>query len=186
MRRNFPFSSVRLANHALTLLAALSLLPSMVAARPPQRLSAQTFRFAKVGANARGCEVYYSLQPVDPNLLKLLGTPAVPTNSSLLTSPEDIQQRDWDFPSKVTPWSQRPKPEEISRRREELAALRPPKPRNPKALRFRTGRSGITVWSHSPNTTGTICKSGSPRSSQRSYPALASIRKKPITPWLSA
>ena len=37
--------------------------------------------------------------------LKLLGTPAVPTNSSLLTSPEYIQQRDWDFPSKVTPWS---------------------------------------------------------------------------------
>jgi len=52
---------------------------------------------------------------------KLLGTPTVPTDSNLFSSPEYIQQRDWDFPSKVTPWSQRPKPEEIARRREELA-----------------------------------------------------------------
>jgi len=38
-----------------------------------------------------------------------------------MTSPEYIQQRDWDFPSRVTPWSKRPAAEEIAHRREELA-----------------------------------------------------------------
>lgn len=69
--------------------------------------------------------MFYALQPIDANVPKLLGTPAVPSNPNLLTSPEYIQQRDWDFPSKVTPWSERPKPEEIARRREELAGTSP-------------------------------------------------------------
>jgi hypothetical protein len=88
MRRNFFFSSAVLANLAVSLLAAVSLLSIIATARPPQAAPAQTFRFAQPSASAGGCEIYYSIQPVDPNLLKLLGTPAVPTNPSLLTSPE--------------------------------------------------------------------------------------------------
>ena len=82
---------------------------------PQQSLMAQA-----PAAKQSGCEMFYALQPIDASVLKLLGTPAVPSNPNLLTSPEYIQQRDWDFPSKVTPWSERPKPEEIARRREEL------------------------------------------------------------------
>src|SRR6476660_3817836 len=104
MRRNFFFSRAVLANLAVSLLAAVSLQPIIATARPPQAAPAQTFRFAQPSASAGGCEIYYSIQPVDPNLLKLLGTPAVPTNPSLLTSPEYIQLRNWDLPSKVTPW----------------------------------------------------------------------------------
>jgi hypothetical protein len=81
--------------------------------------------FTQTSGKQSGCEMFYGLQPIDANLLKLLGTPAVPTNPNLLTSPEYIQLRDWDFPSKVTPWSARPKPEEIARRREELAGTSP-------------------------------------------------------------
>jgi hypothetical protein len=111
----------KLAKTAILPLALVTLTPNNITARPPQT-NPQTFRFAQPAANAAGsCEIYYALQPVDSTLLKLLGTPAVPTNSSLLNSPEYIQQRDWDFPSKVTPWSQRPNPEEIAQRREQLA-----------------------------------------------------------------
>jgi hypothetical protein len=111
----------KLAKTAILPLALVTLTPNNITARPPQT-KPQMFRFAQPAANAAGsCEIYYALQPVDPALLKLLGTPAVPTNSNLLTSPEYIQQRDWDFPSKVTPWSQRPKAEEIAQRREALA-----------------------------------------------------------------
>jgi hypothetical protein len=110
----------KLTKTAIVSLALITLAPNNIRARPP-RMPPQTSRFAQPAANPGGCEIYYALQPVDSNLLKLLGTPAVPTNSSLLNSPEYIQQRDWDFPSKVTPWSQRPNPEEIAQRREQLA-----------------------------------------------------------------
>jgi hypothetical protein len=76
---------------------------------------------AQSSSKPNGCESSYSLQTLDPNVLKLLGTPALPTNPNLQTSLEYLQQRDWDFPSKVTLWSQRPSPEEIAHRREELA-----------------------------------------------------------------
>src|ERR1700685_4604655 len=90
-------------------------------ASPAQTASPAQRLFAQASGKQSGCEIFYALQPVDANVLKLLGTPAVPSNPNLLTSPEYMQQRDWDFPSKVTPWSERPKPEEIARRREELA-----------------------------------------------------------------
>jgi hypothetical protein len=109
----------KLAKTAIASLALITLTPNNVTARPPR--TSPPLRYALPAGNGGGCEIYYQLQPVDPTLLKLLGTPAVPTNSSLLSSPEYIQQRDWDFPSKVTPWSQRPKPEEIAQRREQLA-----------------------------------------------------------------
>jgi hypothetical protein len=86
--------------------------------RPQTTLPAQSL-FAQASKQS-GCEIFYALQPIDANLLTLLGTPAIPTNPNLLTSSEYIQQRDWDFPSKVTPWSERPQPEEIAHRREEL------------------------------------------------------------------
>src|SRR5215467_2791811 len=92
----------------------------LVSATPAQ-LTSSEYRLAPTAATPGGCEIYYSLQPIDPAVPKLLGTPTVPTDSNLFSSPEYIQQRDWDFPSKVTPWIQRPKPEEIARRREELA-----------------------------------------------------------------
>ena len=70
----------KLTKTAIVPLALIILAPNNIRARPPQ-----TSRFAQPATNAGGCEIYYALQPVDSTLLKLLGTPAVPTNSSLLT-----------------------------------------------------------------------------------------------------
>jgi hypothetical protein len=63
MRRNFFFSSAVLANLAVSLLAAVSLLSIIATARPPQAAPAQTFRFAQPSASAGGCEICYSIQP---------------------------------------------------------------------------------------------------------------------------
>jgi hypothetical protein len=67
-----------------------------------------------------GCSAYLTIAPLDQNVLKLLGTPIVPANEGLAASSGFQQLRAWDFPSKVTPWSARPSPDELSRRRIEL------------------------------------------------------------------
>lgn len=52
----------------------------------------------------------------------MLGSPVGPSSRSLFTNPSYVQLRNWDFPSKVTPWTERPSPEEIEKRRQELIA----------------------------------------------------------------
>jgi hypothetical protein len=78
--------------------------------------------FAQASPKQDACDAYYTLQPLDAAVLKLLGTPVFPASSSLFTNAAYLQLRDWDFPPKVTSWQERPKPEEIARRREELMA----------------------------------------------------------------
>jgi hypothetical protein len=83
--------------------------------------AAQPF-FAESSAQQSGCELFYTLKPFDPSILQLLGSPVGPSSRSLFTNPSYVQLRNGDFPSKVTPWTERPSPEEIERRRQELIA----------------------------------------------------------------
>jgi hypothetical protein len=68
-----------------------------------------------------GCRAYFTIAPLDQNVLKLLGTPIEPANEGLAASSGFRRLRAWDFPSKVTPWSARPSPDELSRRAIELS-----------------------------------------------------------------
>jgi hypothetical protein len=72
-------------------------------------------------AGHAGCSAYLTIAPLDQNVLKLLGTPIVPANGGLAASSGFQELRAWDFPSKVTPWSARPSPDELARRRIELS-----------------------------------------------------------------
>ena len=87
-----------------------------------QSFLAQTAAFARASAEQSGCQLYYSLQPFDPSVLQSLGSPVAPSRRALFTNPNYLQLRNWDFPSKVTPWPERPSPEEIEKRRQELLA----------------------------------------------------------------
>ncbi|MBZ5570939.1 MAG: hypothetical protein LAO09_03555 [Acidobacteriia bacterium] len=69
-----------------------------------------------------GCKSYYTLELLDQSVLQLLGTPLAPSNQALFPSPSWQQLQEWDFPSKVTAWSERPGPEEVAKRRRELVA----------------------------------------------------------------
>jgi hypothetical protein len=69
-----------------------------------------------------GCKAYYALASLDQSVVQLLGTPVAPSNQALFPNPGWQQLQEWDFPSKVTRWSERPSPQEVARRREELAA----------------------------------------------------------------
>jgi hypothetical protein len=83
---------------------------------------AQTPAFEEALATPSGCELYYTLQPFDSGVLQLLGTPVAPSSRTLFTNPGYIQLRNWDFPSKVTPFPDRPSPQEIEKRKQELIA----------------------------------------------------------------
>jgi hypothetical protein len=93
-----------------------------VPANPAQGFPAARPFFAQSSSKQSGCELFYILKPFDPSILQLLGSPVGPSSRSLFTNPSYVQLRNWDFPSKVTPWTERPSPEEIERRRQELAA----------------------------------------------------------------
>lgn len=67
-----------------------------------------------------GCKAYYALEPLDLSTLKLLSTPVVPPKASVFANAAIQQLREWDLPSKVTSWRERPSPEELARRWEEL------------------------------------------------------------------
>jgi hypothetical protein len=101
---------------------------SCASASPAQGLLAKrsifapTSVFAEALATPSGCELYYTLQPFDWGVLQLLGTPVAPSSRTLFTNPGYIQLRNWDFPSKVTPWPDRPSPQEIEKRKQELIA----------------------------------------------------------------
>jgi hypothetical protein len=71
-------------------------------------------------AGQEGCEIYLTLQPLDPAALKLLATPIVPANRTVFTDASIKQLQDWDLPSKVSAWRERPSAEELARQWEEL------------------------------------------------------------------
>lgn len=67
-----------------------------------------------------GCKTHLALEPLDQSVLRLLGSGVAPANQSGFANASFRQLREWDFPSRVTPWSERPSAEELARRREEL------------------------------------------------------------------
>ena len=66
------------------------------------------------------CKARFAIQPLDPVVLRLLGSAVVPVNPNLSSSKAFVELRNWDFPSKVASWSARPSAEELARRKEEL------------------------------------------------------------------
>lgn len=74
----------------------------------------------ETAAERAGCEVYFALQPIEPRVVKLLATPMAPANRTVFTDASIRQLQDWDLPSKVTAWRDRPSPEELARQWEEL------------------------------------------------------------------
>jgi len=77
---------------------------------------------AQTAAAEPDCKASYALKPLDGSVLALLGEPVVPSRRTIFTDPGFQQLQDWDFPSKVTAWADRPAPEEMARRRAALMA----------------------------------------------------------------
>jgi hypothetical protein len=74
---------------------------------------------AQAAAQER-CKARFAIEPLDPSVLKLLGSAVAPANPSLVMNVSFQQLRNWDLPAQVTRWSERPSPEELARRREAL------------------------------------------------------------------
>jgi len=70
----------------------------------------------------QSCKTAFALQPLDSGLLRLLGGPVAPANPALFADANFQQLRNWNFPSKVMSWDERPSAEEISRRQQQLVA----------------------------------------------------------------
>lgn len=66
------------------------------------------------------CKSYYNLQPLDQNILKLLATQSVPPNQAAFAPAGYTQLRDWDFPSKVEAWQDRPSTEQLAKQWDDL------------------------------------------------------------------
>jgi len=79
---------------------------------------AQQTPVTPVGGN--GCKAYYAVVPLDQNTLKILATPVLPPNATAFADSNVRQLRDWDLPPKVTAWRERPSPDELARRWNEL------------------------------------------------------------------
>jgi hypothetical protein len=100
---------MRLTYAFFAAIVVLSVPNSVLAQAPAQARSAES-----------GCRSYYTIEPLDQSVLRLLGAPAPPPQQELFVNLAYQQLRRWDFPDKVTPWSERPSPEELARRRDEL------------------------------------------------------------------
>ena len=109
MHRQFFFCALAVLSWSLSMLGQAS-----------QPLAAQPSS-SQAPAGHDGCSAYFTIAPLDQNVMKLLGTPIVPANEGLAASSGFRQLRAWDFPSKVTPWSARPSRDELSRRWIELS-----------------------------------------------------------------
>jgi hypothetical protein len=83
-------------------------------------LSLHLPRSAGAVSEPENCKVYYAIAPLDQSVVQLLGPSVAPANPNFAASPAYRELRDWNFPSKVTPWRDRPSPEEIAKRRNAL------------------------------------------------------------------
>jgi hypothetical protein len=64
---------------------------------------------------ASGCKAYLKIAPLDESVVKLLATPQLPPNPNAFNHPSFHQLVEWDLPSKVTPWRERPSADELAR-----------------------------------------------------------------------
>jgi hypothetical protein len=99
-------------------IAALSAPSSLLTQAQPPR-AAETSP-AQAAAGEGGCRSYYTIEPLDQSVLRLLGTPPGRPSQIVFASAAYQQLREWNFPGKVTRWSERPSPDELARRRDEL------------------------------------------------------------------
>jgi hypothetical protein len=103
------------SNWCAIVIASLCCIPSGRA----QNAAGQSSPEAAV-AGQDGCEFYVALQPLEPAAVKLLATPLAPVNRTLFVDNSIRQLQDWDLPSKVTAWRDRPGAEELARQWDEL------------------------------------------------------------------
>jgi hypothetical protein len=75
---------------------------------------------SEAAAGQEGCEAYFALQAIEPAAVKMLATPILPANRTVFTDASIKQLQDWDLPSKVTAWRDRPSAEELARQWDEL------------------------------------------------------------------
>jgi len=67
-----------------------------------------------------GCKAYVGLAQADAGVMNLLSTPAVPPSTSVFAAQSAREVTEWDLPSKVTRWKDRPSAAELAQRWEEL------------------------------------------------------------------
>ena len=77
---------------------------------------------AAAAAPQDSCTASYALKPLDESVLALLGDGAVPSKQPIFADPRLQQLQALDFPSKVTAWSDRPAPAEMTSQRAALIA----------------------------------------------------------------
>jgi hypothetical protein len=63
-----------------------------------------------------GCEVPIAIEPVDRTVMKLLSTPVMPPFQTSFTAVSMRPIKQWDLPSKVTRWQDRPGAADLSQR----------------------------------------------------------------------
>ena len=71
-------------------------------------------------AAGSSCTAYYTLAPINPNVVQMLGNPVVPLAQTGFANDTLRQFRNWSFPDKPTSWSDRPSNEELARTRDQL------------------------------------------------------------------
>lgn len=71
-------------------------------------------------AAAGNCKAFVALAPADAGVVKLLSTPAMPPPTMVFASQDTRQIKQWDLPSKVTAWKERPAAADLARQWEEL------------------------------------------------------------------
>ncbi|HUI39108.1 MAG TPA: hypothetical protein VLY22_00635 [Candidatus Nitrosotalea sp.] len=75
---------------------------------------------AASGQEAGACKAYVTLAPVDAAVMNLLSTPAMPPATMVFAAQDTRKITQWDLPSKVTAWKDRPAAAELAREWEEL------------------------------------------------------------------
>ena len=74
-----------------------------------------SFCGAQTPSTPSGCKAYLKIAPLDEAAVKLLATPQLPPNPNAFAHPSFHQLIEWDLPSKVTPWRERPSADELAR-----------------------------------------------------------------------
>jgi len=67
-----------------------------------------------------GCKAHIGLAQADAGVMNLLSTPAVPPSSSVFAAQGAREVTEWDLPSKVTAWKERPSAADLALLWEEL------------------------------------------------------------------
>jgi len=76
---------------------------------------------AAQGQTHRGaCRAYIALAPADANVIRLLATPAVPPPTLIFAAQSARELTEWDLPSKVRAWKERPSNGQLAVKWEEL------------------------------------------------------------------